>query len=120
GLRVGGGCFHLAADQLARFRQAVDTEVHGRALETVLDALRGRGWEIAGERLKTRPRGVDPEHPRLELLRHRRLYAIHTWEPDDTLHEPTCLDRVRHAWRQLRPLNEWARDHVGVSELPRR
>ncbi|MFC4001069.1 DUF2461 domain-containing protein [Prauserella oleivorans] len=120
GLRVGGGCFHLAADQLARFRAAVDTDIHGRALERIVADLRADGWDIAGERLATRPRGVPADHPRLDLLRHRALYALRGWEPDDTLHERGCLDRVRTAWRALRPLNEWARDHVGLSELPRR
>lgn len=116
GLRVGGGCFHLAADQLARFRQAVDTDIHGRELESVLDTLRAQGWSIRGEALKTKPRGYSADHPRVALLRHRSLYATHTWEPDDTLHEPACLDRVRTAWRQVRPFNEWARDRVGASE----
>ncbi|WP_158882673.1 DUF2461 domain-containing protein [Amycolatopsis anabasis] len=121
GLRVGGGCFHLASDQLARFRQAVDTDIHGGALEKILAKLRRAGWEIAGDALKTKPRGFAEDHPRIDLLRHRSLYAVRVWEPDDTLHERACLDRVRRAWRQLRPFNEWARDHVGVSEeSPRR
>ncbi|PXY33056.1 TIGR02453 family protein [Prauserella coralliicola] len=120
GLRVGGGCFHLAPDQLARFRQAVDTEIHGAALATILGKLRRAGWEIAGDRMKTKPRGFDADHPRLDLLRHRSLYAVRVWDPDDTLHQRECLDRVRKAWRQLRPFNEWARDRVGASELPRR
>ncbi|WP_216205985.1 DUF2461 domain-containing protein [Amycolatopsis aidingensis] len=120
GLRVGGGCFHLATDQLAAFRRAVDTELHGQRLAGILDDLRVAGWTIAGEALRTKPRGFAADHPRIELLRHKSLYAVHTWDPDDTLHEPACLDRVRAAWRQVRPFNEWARDHVGVSELPRR
>ncbi|SFQ07724.1 TIGR02453 family protein [Amycolatopsis arida] len=120
GLRVGGGCFHLAPDQLAAFRRAVDTDVHGRALAEIVDTLRGAGWTLAGDVLRSRPRGVSADHPRLDLLRHRSLYAIRTWEPNDTLHERACLTRVRRAWRALRPLNEWARDHVGLSELPRR
>ncbi|MTD53491.1 DUF2461 domain-containing protein [Amycolatopsis pithecellobii] len=120
GLRVGGGCFHLQSDQLARFRQAVDTDIHGRALERILGKLRKAGWQIAGDTLRTRPRGFAEDHPRLDLLKHRSLYAVRTWEPDDTLHERACLDRVRKAWRQVREFNEWARDHVGVSENPRR
>ncbi|MFI6028419.1 DUF2461 domain-containing protein [Amycolatopsis magusensis] len=120
GLRVGGGCFHLAADQLAKFRRAVDTEPHGPELERLLAKLRKQGWEIQGDSLKTKPRGYDADHPRIDLLRHRSLYAIRVWEPDDTLHERACLDRVRKAWRQVRAFNEWARDHVGLSELPRR
>lgn len=115
GLRAGGGCFHLQSDQLARFRQAVDTDVHGAALEKIVARLRRLGWTIAGDVLRSRPRGYAEDHPRIDLLRHRSLYAVRTWEPDDTVHERACLDRVRKAWRQVRDLNEWARDHVGVS-----
>lgn len=116
GLRVGGGCFHLAADQLARFRRAVDTEPHGERLCEIVDGLRRGGWQVGGELLKTRPRGVPADHPRLRLLRHRSLYALRTWEPDDTLHRRECLDRVRWGWWQLRALNGWADTHVGPSE----
>lgn len=120
GLRVGGGCFHLQSDQVARFRQAVHTDVHGTALERILGKLRKAGWQITGDTLRTKPRGFADDHPRLDLLKHRSLYAVRAWEPDDTLHERACLDRVRRAWRQVRDFNEWARDHVGVSEKPRR
>jgi uncharacterized protein (TIGR02453 family) len=116
GLRVGGGCFHLFPDQLARFRAAVAEDIHGEPLRTIVDKLDRSGWEIKGDQLKTRPRGVDPDHPRLDLLRHRSLYAVRVWPPDDVLHERACLDRVRKAWRAVRPFNEWARDHVGISE----
>lgn len=116
GVRAGGGCFHLEADQLARFRTAVAEEIHGVALDEILTGLEKSGWEIKGDRLRTRPRGVDPEHPRLDLLRYRSVYAMRGWPPDDVLHERALLDRVRKAFRSLRPLNEWARDHVGVTE----
>lgn len=116
GLMVGGGCFHLAADQLARFRNAVDVELTGRALEKILAKLRKSGWEVRGDQLKTKPRGYDAEHPRIDLLRYRSVYAVKQWEPDDVLHERGSFDRVRKAWKELRPFNEWSADHVGVSE----
>jgi uncharacterized protein (TIGR02453 family) len=118
GLRVGGGCFHLQSDQLVRFRAAVAEDLHG--LEAIVAKLAKAGWEIKGDRLRTRPRGYDADHPRIELLKHRSLYAMRVWEPDDALHERETFNRVRKAWRALRPINEWARDHVGVSEVPRR
>ncbi|RJQ81140.1 DUF2461 domain-containing protein [Amycolatopsis panacis] len=120
GLRVGGGCFHLASDQLARFRTAVDTDLHGPELAGMLATLRKQGWEILGDRLKSRPRGYAEDHPRLDLLRYRSVYAVRAWAPDDFLHERAALDRVRKHWRQVRRFNEWARDHVGPSERPRR
>jgi uncharacterized protein (TIGR02453 family) len=118
GLRVGGGCFHLESDQLARFRAAVAEDLHG--LSDIVARLRRGGWEIRGERLKTKPRGYDADHPRIDLLRHKSLYAMKVWEPDDALHERETFNRVRTAWRALRPINEWAADHVGLSEVPRR
>jgi uncharacterized protein (DUF2461 family) len=74
----------------------------------------------SGDRLATRPRGTAPDHPRLELLRHRSLYAYLQWEPDDALHEPVTAERVAAAWRAIRPLTDWLDDHVGPSESPRR
>jgi uncharacterized protein (TIGR02453 family) len=115
GLRVGGGCFHLESDQIARFRTAVAEDIHGTGLEKIVAKLRKGGWEVRGDRLKTKPKGYDADHPRIELLKHRSLYVVRAWEPDDALHERKCFDRVRKAWRDVRTINEWARDHVGVS-----
>lgn len=120
GLLVGGGCFHTEPDQLARYRAAVDTEVHGERLRELLAALTRRGWQVRGDELKSRPRGVSPDHPRLELLRHHTLFVVKSWEPDDLLFERGCLRRVRRAWSQLRELNQWFADHVGVSRRARR
>ena len=117
GLMVAGGCYHTESDQLARFRAAVDTEIHGERLREILAGL--KGWEVGGETLKSRPRGFSAEHPRLDLLRHRTLYAFRRWAPDDVMHERACLSRVRKAWNQVRELNQWCADHVGVSEKRR-
>lgn len=116
GLLVGGGCFHTEPDQLTRFRAAVDDERRGAELEELLAPLCRKGWQRRGDRMRTKPRGVPAEHPRLELLRHRTLFVIRRWEPDDLLHERGLLRRVSSAWRQVRGLNEWFADHVGPSE----
>ncbi|KAA2258751.1 DUF2461 domain-containing protein [Solihabitans fulvus] len=118
GLMVGGGSFAMAGDQLARFRAAVAEDRRGGVLEGLLATLAKAGWEVRGDQLKTRPRGYDADHPRIELLRRRRLYAVKIWEPDDALHERATLDRVRKGWRALRPFNEWCVDHIGLSDKP--
>jgi len=116
GLLVAGGSFHTTPDQLKRLRESVADDLRGTALEQVLDRLRKQGWTIRGERLKTTPRGYDADHPRVELLRHKTLYATTMWAPDDVLHEPDTAKRVRTGWRQVRPLNEWSADHIGIPE----
>jgi uncharacterized protein (TIGR02453 family) len=118
GLMAAGGYYQMTSDQLARFRAAVDDERRGADLAARLAALEKAGLTIAGERLKSRPRGVAPDHPRLELLRHRSLYAWRNWPPDDALHEPAARDRVAATWRALRPLAQWLADHVGGERGP--
>jgi uncharacterized protein (TIGR02453 family) len=109
GLMAAAGHYQMAADQVGRFRTAVDDERRGTDLAKRLAAIEADGITIAGETLKTRPRGIDADHPRLELMRHKSLYGWRRWPPDDVA-----------AWRSLRPLTEWLDDHVGPSELPRR
>ncbi|MFC4949760.1 DUF2461 domain-containing protein [Pseudonocardia sp. GCM10023141] len=120
GLRVAGGYYRMAADQLTRFRAAVAEDRTGEDLRKRVHKLDVAGLEINGEQLKTRPRGVDPDHPRVDLLRRKGLYGSLGWEPDDVLHEAGTTDRVRSTWRSLQPLVDWLTDHVGPSELPRR
>ncbi len=117
GLFAAGGSFAMASDQLARYRESVADDLRGRALEQILKKLTRAGWDVRGDQLKRAPRGTDPEHPRIGLLKHKRLYLAREWPPDDVLHEPACLDRVRKAWRELNPFVDWCADHVGVTEV---
>ncbi|HEX3650076.1 MAG TPA: DUF2461 family protein, partial [Pseudonocardiaceae bacterium] len=91
-------------------------DLRGEPLVAVLAKLRRQGWQIEGEQLKTTPRGYPGDHPRIDLLRHKSLYASVIYEPDDALHTPEAADRVRARWRQLRQFNEWAADHVGLAD----
>ncbi len=120
GLLVAGGSFHCAPDQLRRLRESVADDLRGTTLSEILAKLVRQGWDIRGEMLKTAPRGYTADHPRIELLRYKSLYAATSYEPDDALHTPEAADRVRIRWRQVRAFNEWAADHVGVAEQQHR
>jgi uncharacterized protein (TIGR02453 family) len=123
GATAGPYYVHLGPDGLMAaggFRTAVDDDRRGDDLVKRLAAVEAEGVTIAGEQLKTRPRGVDPEHSRLDLIRRKGLYGHRGWPPDDVLHEAGALDRVVATWRVVRPLVEWLDDHVGPSEQPRR
>ncbi|HEX6469025.1 MAG TPA: DUF2461 domain-containing protein [Streptosporangiaceae bacterium] len=113
GLMAAAGMYAPDPEQLRRYRDAVTAAGSGPALAAVVDRLRAAGYQLAGDRLKTRPRGVPADHPRLDLLRHRSLYARAGWPPDSWLHTPEAVTRVRDAWRDMRPLMEWLTEHVG-------
>ncbi|MFC6934680.1 DUF2461 domain-containing protein [Actinomadura yumaensis] len=118
GLMVAGGMYAPTTEQLHRYRAAVDEDLSGKELETIVDGLREEGLEIGGDRLKTRPRGTPPDHPRLDLLRHRSLYAHEGWPSDPWMATSELVERVRVAWRRLRPLVEWGHTHIGPPTSP--
>lgn len=119
GLLVAGGAYQWSADQLARYRMAVDAERSGEDLRRLLAAVPGgnTGMQRGGDLLRSRPRGSAADHPRLDLLRHRSLYLWRSWPPDEVLHQRACLDRVRQGWQLTRPLTEWLARHVGATEI---
>ena len=117
GLYVGGGYWHTATDQVQRLRTAVDDELTGGQLVSVLGGL--ADWEILGERLKRLPKPYAPDHPRADLLHHKGLAAGLRFEPAEWLHTPQCGERVAAAWRSVLPLNAWLAQHVGPSRQER-
>jgi uncharacterized protein (TIGR02453 family) len=116
GLLVAGGAYRWSADQLARYRMAVDAERSGEELRHLLAAMpSSAGMQRGGELLRSRPRGSPVDHPRLDLLRHRSLYLWRSWPPDEVLHQRRSLNRVQDGWRITRPLTDWLARYVGAS-----
>ncbi len=120
GLLTAAGFYEHSPDQVERYRAAVLDETTGAELTAMTRALVKKGFELGGDVMKTRPRGVDPEHTRIDLLRHRSLTPWRTLQPGATLHSRKALTRVRDDWRALRPLNEWVETYVGASREERR
>jgi uncharacterized protein (TIGR02453 family) len=115
GLLVAGGWYAAQGTQLSRFRDAVDSAA-GAELVRVVAELRAARFAVGGDTLKTRPRGVDPDHPRIELLRHRSLTCTREHGAPGWVSTRTALRRVREDWRAMSPLVEWLADHVGPAE----
>jgi uncharacterized protein (TIGR02453 family) len=120
GLFAGTGYYVLAGDQLGRFREAVDDERSGRALEQVLAGVHAAGIETWGEALKTSPRGFSRDHPRAGLLRHKSLIAGRRLAPASAqgIERDAALAFARETWAACGPLNAWLDRHVGASTLP--
>lgn len=120
GLLTGAGFHQHAPDQVVRYRAAVDDDAAGARLQEIVDRLSSAGYSMDGDRLASRPRGVDAGHPRLELLRFRSLTALRDHGRPGWLATPEALDRVRADWRAYRPLVEWVVEHVGSAAEPAR
>ncbi|WP_027340902.1 DUF2461 domain-containing protein [Hamadaea tsunoensis] len=110
GIYAAAGFHSHTKDQTVRYRAAVDAPGTGQALAALAAKLTKAGFELGGDRVKTRPRGVAADHPRLELMRHESLIA-------GRHHDPTVssdvLKMVRGDWKALKPLVDWALTNVG-------
>lgn len=107
GVRVGGGVYEMSGERLAAMREAMADDRTGPLLERILGDLERGGFGIAGDRLKTVPRGYDKEHPRIELLRMKTVLGMREYGFEPFIHTADLLDRVRQDWRRLRPLVNW-------------
>ena len=118
GLFVGCGYYHMASDQLQRWRAAVDDEKSGAAMVKVVAALRTARFEIgAMDALKTAPRGYPRDHPRVELLRMKGLTAGKSFPVARWVHTPSAAARIVGVWSHCAPMNEWLARLVGPSTL---
>jgi uncharacterized protein (TIGR02453 family) len=115
GLLAGGGFRSHGADQVARYRDAVDDDTTGTQLSAIVRTLRDNGFDVEGDPVKTRPRGVPADHPRLELMRFRSLMVFQRFGAPDWLATPAALGHVQDTWRKIAPLADWAATHVGAA-----
>jgi len=69
---VGGGFWNPNKEDLLTIRKAIEAEDD---LEKILQAheLKQQVGNLAGENVKTAPKGFDKEHPRIQLLRHKQF-----------------------------------------------
>jgi uncharacterized protein (TIGR02453 family) len=117
GLYAGTGYHQLARDQLERFRAAVADDHFGPALAEAAGAAEAAGLELAGVSLRTAPRGIARDHPRIELIRRRALIAGRALAGTGGIDRRHGLAHVAGAWRAAAPLNAWLDEHVGPSTL---
>ncbi len=118
GLFVGSGYYHLASDQLQRFRDAVADNRTGPKIAAAVGALRKQKYSVdSREVLKRIPRGFDNEHPRAELLRMKGVHIGRTFGAPRWLRTAGAADRIVTTWRDAAPVNRWLDRHVGPSTL---
>jgi uncharacterized protein (TIGR02453 family) len=119
GLLVAAGLHAPAADQVERLRRAVDDGRRAAGLTRALRRAAAAGLEQGEPDLKRAPRGWPADHPRIELLRRRRVVVAHRHPLAGWLHTRRCGTRVREELDAAAPLVRWLREHVGPSERPR-
>lgn len=119
GLFVGAGMYHMATDQLERFRSALLDDRQGSAIAGIADDLEATGFEIGAiDTLKTAPRGWPKDHPRTALARRKGLMMGRTFPRAKWQSTSRALDRITGVWHSAEAMVEWLDTRVGPSTLP--
>jgi uncharacterized protein (TIGR02453 family) len=119
GLMVGAGYYAMAKDQLERFRRAVVADATGGELAALVAEAAGRGVSFGAiSELKTAPRGIAKDHPRIELLRRKGLIASRDFGAPAWLHTKAAARRIDDCWTGMADVCAWLDANVGPSTLP--
>jgi uncharacterized protein (TIGR02453 family) len=105
---VCAGQYMMDPGQLGRFREAVLDDRRGGELVAILRKVTRAGFALdSHEVLQRVPRGVDPGHPRADLLKRKGLIVTFPDPAPKLLVSRTLVDwLVRHT-RRVVPLVEW-------------
>jgi len=113
GVWVGSGIYRPEPPRLKRFRDAIDADKSGAALARIVAGLRRAGYDIGThEALASAPRGYRADHPRVELLRMKDLYAGRGFGPARGLATPAALERIEQVLVETGPLVDWVQRYV--------
>lgn len=105
---AGAGLYVMDAAQLAKYRAAVLDDERGREIDKIVKSLEKKGFQPAAmEELKSAPRGVDPAHPRIHLLKKKGLVVSYPPIPDGAVSGRKLLDWVVTESKRVAPLVSW-------------
>lgn len=116
GLMVGAGIYWMQADQLQRYRAAVDDARRGPALERTLRRLTEQSIDVnvvGLPALKTAPRGYPRDHSRIDLLRRKGVVGHRALDGPDLADARALHEFVVTTFESCGPLVTWLRNNVG-------
>lgn len=113
GLLAAGGAYDVPTSRLGRFREIVDDSRLFGDLEATLEELADLGFAPIGtDALATAPRGFRADHPRIHLLRLKRLAVQRPEPPAEWMWHPGAADRIRELWRDVAIWIDWLAENV--------
>ena len=119
GLYVGAGIYKPEPDTLRRLREAIDSDASGKSLQRIVVTLRRKGYNVdTHAKVASAPRGYSADHPRIDLLRMKDIFAGKSFEPEPWLSTRRALKRVKDVTRDVRPLVDWLEVNT-VAATPR-
>lgn len=112
---TGYGAMLMTADQVRRFRAAIDDGASGGEFEEVTASLAAQSLPVssgAADPLMTAPRGYSGKHPRIRYLRWKGAAVVQEWPKAAWMHTSSAHGAIHDIWRGAEPLKAWLETHV--------
>lgn len=110
---AGAGHYGFTADQLTRWRKVVAAERTGAEVARAIAAARAAGQTLEAQEVLARaPRGLDPDHPRAELLRHKGCVLGFPAIPRGLIHKPALVGWLVEQAERAAPVVRFCQRHV--------
>lgn len=114
GVELYAGMYGLPKEMLTAYREKVDVETTGIALQAIVESLSAANYESMGERYKRIPGGFDKTHPRATLLLNKGLFFKAPTAPRHVVHSAELVDWALEHATKMAPLNQWFATLTGV------
>ncbi len=119
GLLIAAGLYNPQSDQVERLRAAIGDGRRAAALTRALGTATRAGLQLGEPDLKRVPRGYPADHPRADLLRHRRLVLHRRVPVAKWMSTRAAGTRIAATLGAATPLVTWLRTNVGPTDRPR-
>lgn len=99
---VGGGFYQPESADLKLIREHIAQD--SEPLRSVLESkgFKSTFGELMGEQVKTSPKGYGKEHPEIDLLRYKSMYAFKSFA-DEQVHSEDFLEEAVAVYLAIRP-----------------
>jgi uncharacterized protein (TIGR02453 family) len=105
---LGAGSRDFPKTALEAYREAVLDSKKGVAFQKVIDkASANNGFRIHDPELKRVPAGLDADHPRSDLLRHKSLSVWHEEKLSAIVNSPKLGAHLIKTYRKMMPVFDW-------------
>ncbi|UBM58841.1 DUF2461 domain-containing protein [Marinilongibacter aquaticus] len=106
---LGGGMWGASAENLAQWRQEIDYSPEN--LKGIIEdpAFTSYFNQVAGDKLKTSPKGYAKDHPEIELLRYKEMFFYRNFS-DQEVCSAAFADEVLDGCRILKPYLDYVNE----------
>jgi len=116
---VATGIRNFKPPLLATYREYIKNKHKRKELHLILEALKGKGYDIVEPKYKKFPRGFEDyvDEPYAYLSKFGSMYAYKTYKPDKIFHSEKIIDRNFKVYEDMLDLHQWVYELTCVDEL---